>query len=347
MKLLCFRANSKIILDSPDRENIKISTKCIPNKDNLENVFRWLIDMLREKKENTPRHIIFCESIGDVAKIYSMFVKLFGNKCDLFEMFHSKTGEKVKEQIRNDMTINGNIRILICTNAAGMGVNFHNVHNIVHYNIPRQMDTFVQQMGRGGRDGHISDELILFKTHKGHLNKCENDLIRLAKDDTKCKHELLCSSYLITHKTISPCHNCCDVCEKTCSCGSEECPRTHQALKEYPSESDSDSSEEEMKRPVTDHERKLLKQKLMSFKFTLTSSTAGAIIDAEVIHGLTDDIVMKIVENCETVFTSDDVISKFPIWSCTTAVEISNIISDVFGDTELYNLLEDTEEESG
>lgn len=51
------------------------------------------------------------------------------------------------------MNTDGTIRIFVCTNAAGMGVNFHGVNNIIHFNLPRQMDTFVQQMGRAGRDG--------------------------------------------------------------------------------------------------------------------------------------------------------------------------------------------------
>lgn len=55
-------------------------------------------------------------------------------------MFHS---EKVKDKIRKDMNTDGTIRILVCTNA-GMGVNFHGGNNIIHFNLPRQMDTFVQ-----------------------------------------------------------------------------------------------------------------------------------------------------------------------------------------------------------
>jgi superfamily II DNA/RNA helicase len=39
-------------------------------------------------------------------------------------MFHSKTNDKIKEKIRNDMAVDGKIRLLICTNFAGMGVNF-------------------------------------------------------------------------------------------------------------------------------------------------------------------------------------------------------------------------------
>lgn len=344
MKLLCFRSNSKVILDSPDRENIKISTLCIPNKDKLEKVFCWLIDTLRNEKEKTKRHIIFCESIGDVSKIYSMFLKEFGHNCKYFEMFHSKTSDKVKEKIRHDMTMDGDIRVLICTNAAGMGVNFVDVHNIIHYNLPRQMDTFVQQMGRAGRDGQISDELIMYKNHKSHLKKVENELVRLAKDDTKCKHEILCGAYLITHKNIVPAHNCCDVCAKKCSCGNEQCPRVHDALTAYTAETD--SSDEEMERYVSDEDKKLINEKLMSYKFTLTSSAAGVIIDSDVLHGFTNEIVVQIVQRCNSIFTPEDVMSKFPIWSFNTAVEICNIICDVLGDTNMYNLLEDTEEDS-
>lgn len=62
----------------------------------------------------------------------------------------------------------GQIRVLISTNAAGMGVNFKGLHNVVHYGPPRDLDTLVQQMGRAGRDGEFSVEIILYKNHKGH-----------------------------------------------------------------------------------------------------------------------------------------------------------------------------------
>ena len=52
------------------------------------------------------------------------FVREFGQGSLLFNMYHSKTNEKVKEKIRDDMSSDGLIRVLICTNAAGMGVNF-------------------------------------------------------------------------------------------------------------------------------------------------------------------------------------------------------------------------------
>ena len=75
-------------------------------------------------------------------------------------MFHSKTNDKIKEKIRNDMAVDGKIRLLICTNFAGMGVNFDGLHNITPYGLPREIDTFVEQIGRCSRDEQFSHEFI-------------------------------------------------------------------------------------------------------------------------------------------------------------------------------------------
>ena len=218
-------------------------------------------------------------------------------------------------------------------------MNFYGVNNVIHYGLPREMDTFVKQMGRGGRDGELADELILYKTHKGHLKKVESDLVRLAKDDSKCRHKLLCSDYMVKSVAVSPLHNCCDVCEKQCSCGGDECPRKHVATINVTMETES-SSEDEMKRTVSKNELKLLKGKLESLRFQLTLSAAGTLVNSDVIHGFTEDILDDIVQKCNIIFTPDDVMHKFQIWSYEIAVEISNIISDVFGDSEMYHMSE-------
>ncbi|XP_056016425.1 ATP-dependent DNA helicase RecQ-like [Ostrea edulis] len=344
MKMLCFSANSEVILDSPDRENIKLTSLCIPNSDNLEKVFHWLIDILKTQKAKAERHIIFCESIADVSKIYTTFVKHFGNDCQHFEMFHSKTDEKVKEIISKDMNVDGNIRVLICTNAAGMGVNFHNVHHVIHYKLPRKLDTFVQQMGRVGRDGQFSDELILYKTNNNHLKKVEIEMVRLAKDDSKCRHEILCEAYLLPSKKILPLHDCCDVCESKCECKSDLCPRTHEGVRIKNEDNSSSDLEDEMTRFVNDRKKQLIHDNLLFYKSQMP--TADCIVKFEVLHGLTNEVIQKIVTNSNSIFTPDDVMRKYPIWSMDTATAVSEIISDVVGDLDMYNLAEDSEVES-
>lgn len=117
-----FRSNAEIFVESPDRLNIKISSKCIPNNDQMENVFAWLISDLTTLREKMSRHVIFCDSIADVSKLYVAFVKVFGATCELINMTHSKTN-----------------------NRSWHGCGWENsnsyLNNIVHYGLPREMDT--------------------------------------------------------------------------------------------------------------------------------------------------------------------------------------------------------------
>ena len=96
--------------------------------------------------------------------MYTMF------RCELNEkelehviMLHSHTPDSVKKQVREDIgNPNGKIRILTATTAAGMGVNYKAVNNMVNYGPQNNMDTFMQQLGRAGRDGTHSKSLLLF-----------------------------------------------------------------------------------------------------------------------------------------------------------------------------------------
>lgn len=53
--------------------------------------------------------------------------------------------------------------MLICTNAAGMGVNFKKLNNAIYYGVLHDLDTFVQKMGRAGRDESFSEDILWIK----------------------------------------------------------------------------------------------------------------------------------------------------------------------------------------
>lgn len=116
-------------------------------------------------------------------------------------MYHSKTTDATKEKIRKDMLeANGKI------NAAGMGVNFQNVNNIVQYGPPRDLDNLVQQMGRAGRDGTQSNELIIYKANQ--LKKVDDDVIKLLKSTVSCRRKIINEAYIQKHARASD-HFCC------------------------------------------------------------------------------------------------------------------------------------------
>jgi ATP-dependent DNA helicase RecQ len=150
------------LTDTPDRTNIKLHVHRFKASLHLRDLFQWVVDCLLVHKAQCSRIMIFCRSIDDCGKLYTMF------RCALDEslhhhvnMYHSNTLDYVKEFVQTDMcNPQGNIRVLICTSAAGMGVNFSAVYHVVHYGPPYSIDSLIQQMGRAGRDGCDSHHLL-------------------------------------------------------------------------------------------------------------------------------------------------------------------------------------------
>lgn len=71
------------------------------------------------------------------------FISFLIKKKEYFEMYYSKILDIKKDEIWMDMVEDGYIRILICINFVGMGVNFYGVNNIIYYGLLREMDIFV------------------------------------------------------------------------------------------------------------------------------------------------------------------------------------------------------------
>ena len=75
-------------------------------------------------------------------------------RARLVEMFHGGTPERVKNHIVVQFSdVNSCLRVLICTIAFGMGVNCRNVNESIHFGAPKNIECYVQETGRIGRDG--------------------------------------------------------------------------------------------------------------------------------------------------------------------------------------------------
>lgn len=92
------------------------------------------------------------------------------------------------------------------------------------------------------------------------------------------------------------------------------------------------SPEEEMKLEVFESDRSFLKDKLDLLKFSLFDFEAVPVVFLDILHGLTDDVIKDIVKNCDILFTPDDVMKNFPIWSYEKAIQVCSVICEDFAD---------------
>lgn len=207
------------IIENHDRDNVKLFSQCLKYNTSLEDTFFFLIMTLKEKKELCDRYLIFCPAFRTCSKLYTMFRIMFNKEniqlLEHIEMYHSKTTDDVKKLVKEDMNSeNGKIRVLIATSAAGNGVNFKGVKYTVNYGCPRDMDTFVQQYGRAGRDGGFAMSLLIYT--KRDVKNIDDDMKLYVDNETICRRENILSSYKSKPMENRDMHMCCDVCNKKC-----------------------------------------------------------------------------------------------------------------------------------
>ncbi len=209
------------LTDTPDRTNIKLHVRQFKSSIQLRDLFQWAFDCLVVYRKQCSRIMIFCRSIDDCGKLYTIFrCALDASLHDHINMYHSNTLDYVKEFIQKDMcNPHGTIRILMCTSAAGMGVNFSTVHHVVHYGPPYTADSLVQQMGRGGRDGCSSHHLLMYCSRQ--LRGVDDEVKRyIATID--CRRKMLMSLYGMKDSNVNA-HYCCDTCSTQCDCMQTVC----------------------------------------------------------------------------------------------------------------------------
>ena len=149
IKLLGLR-NPYIYIGSFDRENLEI--KLHIEEDKLELVK----DIIREKENEAG--IIYCATRKEVDGLYYYLKDLGYNVLK----YHGGLKDSEKEYYQDEF-LNENSNVMIATNAFGMGIDKSNVRYIIHFTIPKNIESYYQEIGRAGRDGLTSECHLLFK----------------------------------------------------------------------------------------------------------------------------------------------------------------------------------------
>ncbi|MDZ7773013.1 MAG: RecQ family ATP-dependent DNA helicase [Balneolaceae bacterium] len=141
--------DSETFLASFDRKNLMLRVT------DKENPTEQVLDFLYTREHQSG--IIYCFSRRLVNELY-VNLKKEGHSV---KPYHAGLSEKVRNR-NQDAFIRDDVNIIVATIAFGMGINKPDVRFVVHHDMPQNIESYYQQIGRAGRDGLRADCLLLY-----------------------------------------------------------------------------------------------------------------------------------------------------------------------------------------
>ncbi|XP_068708396.1 uncharacterized protein [Montipora foliosa] len=349
IKKVLLMQNPLDIKESPNKVNLTYSVIKMNKDCDLELFFEWLVEDIRKLKDKCDRTIIYCQTIKQCGIIYGMLRGLLrkdlfiektstGEKLPLVEMLHSCTPATNKKNILSSFQHeDGIIRVLVATIAFGMGVNCKAVHRIIHYGPSKNIEAFVQETGRAGRDGHQSNSFLLY--HGMLLNHVEGD-IKLFIKSTDCRRKAILEHFNNDNERPLLKHLCCDNCANNCDCGLPECKTSLQYPVSVDAKSSSSSSRKRDIQPLQrEHVKKCLikyhKSLLVDFVGMAANANLKTLTNIQFMLGFGDLQISQVLHNLEHIFEMSDVYRTVEIWHKRHAQEIIRVIGETFHDTNV------------
>ena len=202
----------KVFLDSFDRPNISLSVK--PGQKKFEQILAFI------RQRPNQAGIVYCLSRKSTGELAS---KLRASKLNA-AAYHAGLPSEERSKVQEDF-IKDDVQIVCATIAFGMGIDKSNVRWVIHYNLPKNLEGYYQEIGRSGRDGLKADALLFYSFRDVMVlrdiisgNQSENETVQLSKlermqqyaDSLICRRKILLNYF--GENLEKNCGNC-DVCK--------------------------------------------------------------------------------------------------------------------------------------
>ena len=212
--------NPKVVTTGFDRKNLYYEVRKAKQKDTQ------ILNYVLEHKEQSG--IIYCATRKNVEAVYEM-LKEQGLPVS---KYHAGLSDHERKQNQDDF-IYDVAPIMVATNAFGMGIDKSNVRYVLHYNMPKNIDSLYQEMGRCSRDGERGECILFYSPQDVVIQKYriengndaedipfeerqvikERDLERLQKVNYYCNTKNCLHRYILEYfgeYDSGACDNCCN-----------------------------------------------------------------------------------------------------------------------------------------
>ncbi|WP_207533634.1 DNA helicase RecQ [Desertivirga arenae] len=205
--------NPEVFISSFDRKNLSLDVRVgVKTKQKLQEI----AEFIERRKDSSG--IIYCLSRNNCQDVAEA-LKNYGINA---AYYHAGMPAEDRSKVQEDF-INDEVQVVCATVAFGMGIDKSNVRWVIHYNLPKNMEGYYQEIGRAGRDGLPSEtilyynyaDLLMLNKFAAESGQSEINLEKLNRMQHYAEADICRRKILLNYFSESLDQNCgnCDVCK--------------------------------------------------------------------------------------------------------------------------------------